>query len=108
MQSDIIEEYGYNLEHDSRFYIDTVVNPNYAFTVFASQFVIEFIQENIKPECRYYLMDATFDGLPPGYYQLLIISIEYQNDVSITNFNLFDASDKRTDKPNGRTDGRTH
>lgn len=81
MEPKTIEEYGYNLDGDAKFYIDTVVAPDYAFTVFASKHTINFIEENIDPESRHYLMDATFDGLPPGFYQLLIIAIEYQNDV---------------------------
>lgn len=77
-----MDKYGYNMEHDAKCYIDTVVTPHYAFTVFASKFVIDFIEKNIEPSTRNYLMDATFDSLPKGFYQLLIISIEYQNDVS--------------------------
>lgn len=73
-------EYGYNLEHDSKFFIDSVVTENFGFTLFASQYTIDFIKQNIK--YRKYLMDATFDSLPEKYYQLLIIAIEYRNDVS--------------------------
>lgn len=82
LQPQIIEKYGSNLEDDGRFYIDTIVEDDYAFTVFASKYVIDFIQEHIPPNKRHYLMDGTFDSLPKEYYQLLIISIEYQNDVS--------------------------
>lgn len=78
----IMEKYGYNLENDAKFYVDTILELDYAFTVFASTFVIDFIKENIQPNSRNYLMDATFDSLPNGFYQLLIISIEYRNDVS--------------------------
>lgn len=76
----IMHDYGYNLEHDSKLYIDTVITKEYGFTLFASQFTIDFIKENIKR--RKYLMDGTFDSLPENYYQLLIIAIEYRNDVS--------------------------
>lgn len=82
LKQSIIEEYGYNLEKDEVFYIDTVVEKNYAFTVFASKFVIDFIEKNIQPSERSYLMDGTFDSLPNAYYQLIVISIEHQNDVS--------------------------
>lgn len=84
----IMEKYGYNLESDSKFYIDTVVTSHYSFTVFASKFVIDFIEKNIEPASRKFLMDATFDSLPKDFYQLLIISIEYQNDVSKVNLVL--------------------
>lgn len=77
-----METYGYTMDNDAKLYIDTVVTSEYAFTVFASKFVIDFIKENIKPESRNYLIDATFDSIPKDFYQLLIISIEYQNDVS--------------------------
>lgn len=67
---------------DAKFYVDTVITTEYAFTLFVSKFVVDFIEKNIEPAARNYLLDATFDSLPKGYYQLLIISIEYQNDVS--------------------------
>lgn len=78
----IIEKYGYTFDGDAKLYIDTVVTPHHEFTVFASHFVIDFIQNNMAPETRNYLMDGTFDSLPAGFYQMLIISVEYQNDVS--------------------------
>lgn len=77
----IIQDYGKNLGGDEMFYIDTVVHENHAFTLFASKYAINFINDNIPPESRHYLMDATFDSLPNEFYQLLIISIEYNNDV---------------------------
>lgn len=79
---DIIEKYGYTLDGDTRFYIDTVVEHDFAFTIFASKYVIDFIENKIDPKSRNYLMDGTFNSLPSEFYQLLIISIEYQNDVS--------------------------
>lgn len=85
----IMEKYGYNLENDSKFYIGTVVEDDYAFTVFASIYVIEFIQKEIPHNARNYLMDGTFDSLPTEFYQLLIISVEYRNDVSNNDYLLF-------------------
>lgn len=78
---DIIEKYGNSYEGDGKFYIQTVLSPKSNFTVFASPFVMKFIEENIKD--RRYLMDGTFDSLPKGFYQMLIISIEYKEDVSL-------------------------
>lgn len=83
LQEDILKDYGSNLEGDEDFYINTVVEKDFAFTMFASKFVIDFIEKNIEPSSRTYLMDGTFDSLPNAYYQLLVISIEYNNDVSI-------------------------
>lgn len=79
----ILNEYGINLEGDSTFYIDTIIEANYAFTVFGSQFTIDFIKENIPPESRNFLLDGTFDKLPGEFYQLLIVAIEYKNDVGL-------------------------
>lgn len=73
----LMEKYGFNLEGDGRFYVGTVVENDYAFTVFSSKYVIDFIKNKIAPNERKYLMDATFDSLPAEYYQLLIISAEY-------------------------------
>lgn len=78
----ILEKYGLSFDSDSKFYIDTVVTPNHAFSVFASQFVIDFIKKSISPETRCYVTDGTFDSLPEQFYQLLTITIEYKNNVS--------------------------
>lgn len=80
---EIKEKYGDSYDGDGKFYIDTVLTPDYDFTVFASPFVMEFIEKDIPATSRSYLMDGTFDSLPKGYYQLLIISIEYENHVGI-------------------------
>lgn len=80
LDPEIIQQYGYNLEKDFRFYIDTVIENDYAFTIYASHFAINFLEKNIGS--RHYLMDGTFDSLPSEYYQLLIIAIEFRNDVS--------------------------
>lgn len=79
---EVYDKYGISFERDARFYIGTSVLPNHAFSVFASQFVIDFVKENIDPALRKYLMDATFGSLPRQFYQLLTITIEYQNNVS--------------------------
>lgn len=84
-QPDIKEKYGLTLDGDNYFYVDTVISVDYAFTVFASHFVIDFVKANIRPNLRHFLMDGTFDSLPNKFYQLLIIAIEYQNKVSANN-----------------------
>lgn len=77
-------DFGLNLAKTQEFYIDTVeTEVNSAFTLFASHQVINLIEENIPAAERRYLIDGTFDACPVGcYYQLLIIVIEYKNDVS--------------------------
>lgn len=79
---EIMNKYGYTLDSDAKFYIDTVVQSDYQFTVFFSDYVAKFIEKNIPVGSRKYLIDGTFDKLPVGYYQLLIVTVEYQNDVS--------------------------
>lgn len=78
-----MRKYGYTLDGDSRFYIDTIVTQEYSFIIFCSQYVVNFIKDNIPVGSRHYMMDGTFGSIPKAFYQLLIIAIEYQNDVSI-------------------------
>lgn len=78
---EIIEKYGLTYDNDAKCYIETVVEENYTFTVFSSEFVINIVKNHIQGE-RKYLMDATFDCIPREFYQLLIISVEFMNDVS--------------------------
>lgn len=91
MNPNVVKDYGLNVEGDSFSYVGTVCHvgdiddendEDYAFTVFASKYVIDFIEE-MPPEQRLYLMDGTFKSLPKEYYQLLTINIEYRNNVSI-------------------------
>lgn len=82
IKPEYMSKYGYTHDGESRFYIDTVVTPDYEFIVFASHHTINFIKSNIPPESRNYVADGTFNSLPLGSYQLLIIAIEFQNDVS--------------------------
>lgn len=80
---DIFEEYGKSLNGQHQFYVGSDVNENYAFHVFASFDTIDLIEKYIVPDQRNYLMDGTFKIAPSKFQQLLIISIEYKNDVSI-------------------------
>lgn len=78
---EIMEKYGRTLDGKAQFYIDTVAEQHFHFTAFYSDFVSEFIKKNIPVGSRRYLIDGTFANLPAGYYQLLIVTVEYQNDV---------------------------
>lgn len=84
---DVMENYGYNLRRSESFYMGTLTEKKKSspcsFSLFGSKEVINMIEEHIKPEERKYLLDGTFDTSPVGFYQLLIIYIEYKNDVSI-------------------------
>lgn len=80
---EIFNKYGSTLDHASALYIDTVVTKDYSFCLFASQATINIVRRSINPCDRHYLIDGTFKVVPRGFYQLIIISIEYKNDVSV-------------------------
>lgn len=82
------QKFGRNLRNTEQFYIDTVVKKQSTkdsfFTIFASFQILNMVAAHI-PACeRIWMMDGTFDVTPVdvGYYQLLIIYIQYKNDVS--------------------------
>lgn len=65
--------------------MDSIVENDFSFHVFASFSTIKLIEEKIITN-RHYLMDGTFKIRPyPSHFsQVLIISIEYMNNVSET------------------------
>lgn len=77
------EKYAFNLRKTKLFYVDTVESGVASFfTIFASYQVIDMIKNHIAPGNRNYLLDGTFKVTPiGGFYQLLIIHIECENDV---------------------------
>lgn len=79
----IFEEYGKSLNKQHHFYVGSDIAEKYAFHVFASFDIASFIEKHIPPHQRHYLMDGTFKIVPSKFQQLLIISIEYKNDVRI-------------------------
>lgn len=81
---DIREAYGRTLDGKRPFYIDSVVRPSFSFHLFASLAVISFIKDYIKVGERFYSMDGTFQVVPKGLSQLLIISIQFKSKVSET------------------------
>lgn len=82
---DIIDEHGYTLDGSSRLYVDTIITEQYSICIFASFAIINMVRHNINPEQRRYLIDGTFQMVPRTFYQLLIISIEFENDVRSIN-----------------------
>lgn len=80
-------EFCETLDKSKRLYVDTVESEGYSFCLFASFGTIDFITQNISQ--RRYLVDGTFKVVPSQFYQLLIISVEFMNDVCIAlNFSV--------------------
>lgn len=78
----IFAEYGKTLDKRRPLYAGSVVKKKqYAFHVFASYGIIDMVKEHIPPEQRKLLLDGTFRIVPRQFRQLLIIAIEYKNDV---------------------------
>lgn len=85
---EIRNKYGKTLDNQRPLYVDSVIKKRkYAFHLFASHATVNLIEEHIPPNQRKYLADGTFQVAPRRFSkkggQLLIISIEYKNDVSI-------------------------
>lgn len=85
----IYEQYGTTLNKQHQFYVDSVIKKHFAFHVFASFTIIEMIKKCIKPGQRTYLMDGTFKIVPRQFKQLLIISVEFKQNVCVSHHYLF-------------------
>lgn len=81
----IFEEYGRTLDKKRPLYAGSVIEPDFAFHTFASYGVIDLIKAHIPLQERRYLMDGTFKIKPRQYSQLLVMSIEYKNNVRLNN-----------------------
>lgn len=82
--ADIRKDFGRTLDKRHKLYFGSVVKSLFAFHVFVSFTVIELIKTHItkdKMQKRRYLIDGTFKVVPKKFKQLLIIAIEYKNDV---------------------------
>lgn len=82
-----IQGFGKTLTNKQRFYFHTEIGVDFAHQIYASMGTIEFIRKNIKVGSRKYLVDGTFRVVPRLFKQLLVISIEYMNNVN--SFNRF-------------------
>lgn len=79
----VMSKFGLNSRKNERFYMNTVRGNTFSFTIFASAQIMTLIENHVKPMDRRYLIDGTFQLVPIGFFrQLLIIHIEYMNDVS--------------------------
>lgn len=75
--------FGQTADEYDKFYIGSVVKVQHAFHVFTSPSVINLIKNQMVNQPRNYLIDGTFRVVPREFAQLLVISIEYANDVSL-------------------------
>lgn len=88
-EPNILEEFGRTLDKTKQLYFGSVIRQAYAFHVFASERVIDIIKSHMSNTKKNYLIDGTFSIVPRQFYQLLIITVEYKNDVCINAFNKF-------------------
>lgn len=88
----IFDKFAFNLRRTHQFYIGTVeYDAKHFFSVFASHQIMDMIEKNIPQNERNYLIDGTLKVTPiGGFYQLMVIHIEYKNDVSVFQFNSID------------------
>lgn len=82
----IASEFGKTADNHDKFYIDSVVKKEHTFHVFASSSIVELITKHMVGLKRRYLIDGTFKVIPREFSQLLVVSIEYKNDVCTLNF----------------------
>lgn len=82
-EPNILEEFGRSLDKTQKLYFGSVLRKAYTFHVFASERIIENIIRHMSNRKKNYLMDGTFSIVPRLFYQLLIIAVEYKNDVSM-------------------------
>ena len=66
-------DFGQTVDKYGAFYIDSVVKDKHTFHVFASPSVVNLITNHM----------VTFTVIPKEFAQLVVISIEYKNDVRI-------------------------
>lgn len=82
-QQNIKDTFGMSLgEIKEEFHKDTIIEKNFAYTIFQSKRICNFV-ETLPVSQRKYMLDGTFQSVSRGtYQQLLIIYIEYCDHVS--------------------------
>lgn len=84
---DVLKKYGYTLDGDSKFYVNTILKQNHSFCVFQSQVITDFMRNKIDANERRYLIDGTFKTAAKPFKQYITISAEYEDDVSLLFYN---------------------
>lgn len=74
-------EFGQTADKYDKFYAGSVVKDEHSFHVFVSPSVKSLIEKHMTNQPRHYLIDGTFKVIPREFAQLLVISIEFKNDV---------------------------
>lgn len=82
-QKDVQAIFGSTLDGKNKLYFSTLIEDDFSFIVFASEKVMSLIKKFIPIENRRYLIDGTFKVVPRIFYQLIVIAIEFENDVSV-------------------------
>lgn len=90
-EPETLKNFGRTLDKAHKLYFGSVVRKAFTFHVFASICIIKLIESCIVKEKmkRKFLIDGTFRVVPRLYYQLLIITVEYRNDVRTFFNNMF-------------------
>lgn len=77
----IWERFGMTLDGVHELYSGMKIDNSHSFLVFGSQKVIENICTYIPQENRKLLIDGTFKIVPRLFYQLIVVCVEFKNDV---------------------------
>lgn len=80
-EPEILQMFGRTKNDRYLLYIETIIEPEYSFVLFASSETLQIIRQHILVGSRRYLMDGTFDAAPKTFKQLLTICVEFCNDV---------------------------
>jgi len=78
---DFIKEYGLSKLNKMPFYRQTIMEDNFAYSIFLSPSISDIILKSTGE--RHYSLDGTFDTVPScGYKQLLVVHFHLMNHVS--------------------------
>lgn len=81
--SEILRTLGVTLDEEPKtFFYETVITSNFAYQIYFSEKILEFLPLNLKMR-----IDGTFKVVPKGpFKQLLVINIEFRDHVSLFHY----------------------